>query len=255
MTFTSFLLISLTATATFVFGQDCSNASLSGPYAYAAHGTVTVNSRTITNSEVGRFVFDGKGAITGVAAVTSTGTTVVGDFTGAYAVGSDCTVTGKTTFAGVTTDFDAVVVSGGSDFVFANRDGTSTLSGAGTKIEAQGACSAATLSGAYGYQGDGSVMIENRVLSLAEVGVFTFNGRGGVTGVYSASAAGLVERMTFSGTYEIGANCTGNMKFKVGDADYVTNFAVASAGNTVLYSEVGPNTVITGQAGRTFLRP
>ena len=245
----------MTVAATLTFGQECSNASLSGPYAYAAHGTVTVNSRTITNSEVGRLVFDGKGAITGVAAVTSTGTTVVGDFTGTYAVGSDCTVTGKTTFAGVTTDFDAVVVSGGGDFVFVNRDGTSTLAGAGTKIEAQGACSAATLSGAYGYQGDGSVMLENRVLSLAEVGVFTFNGRGGVTGVYSASAAGLVERMTFSGAYEIADNCTGNIQFKVGEASYVTNFAVASGGNVLLYSEVGPTTVITGNAGRTFLRP
>ena len=61
--------------------------------------------------------------------------------------------------------------------------------------------------------------------------------------------------MTFSGAYEIADNCTGNIQFKVGEASYVTNFAVASAGNVLLYSEVGPTTVITGNAGRTFLRP
>ena len=42
--------------------------------------------------------------------------------------------------------------------------------------------------------------------------------------------------MTFSGTYKIADNCTGNIKFKVGEA----------------YFEVGPNAVFTGHAGRTL---
>ena len=48
--------------------------------------------------------------------------------------------------------------------------------------------------------------------------------------------SGRPERMTFSGTYKIADNCTGNIKFKVGEA----------------YFEVGPNAVFTGHAGRTL---
>ena len=244
--FASFFLSSL------ALAQECSNASLSGPYAFSASGTLTVNSKTTTNSEVGRIVFDGKGSLTGYSARTNNGVTSVGSFTGTYAIGSDCTTTGKTTYADGTIDFDMVIVNAGSDFSFILRDPAFTESGNGTKIEAQGACSAATVFGAYGYQGDGQVTVDGKVFSLAEIGILTFNGKGGVTGTYSAVAAGAVERLTFTGSYELAGDCTANLKFTVGSANYLTNFVVANMGNTLFYSEVGPNTVIVGQGARTF---
>jgi hypothetical protein len=87
--------------------QECSNATLTGPFGYTIKGTVTTEgNRFITNSEVGRVVFDGKGAFTGVAAVTSGGAATVGEFKGEIQVGTDCTATGKVVYPNVTLDFD-----------------------------------------------------------------------------------------------------------------------------------------------------
>ncbi|MDZ4801967.1 MAG: hypothetical protein SGI92_27750 [Bryobacteraceae bacterium] len=234
-----------------LLAQNCNNASLSGAYAYAASGNMTVDGKISNNSEVGRMVFDGKGGITGYAARTVAGTSNVGTFTGSYAVGADCTTTGRTTYSDGALDFDMVVVNAGNDFVFVLRHPAFTESGSGTKIEAQGKCSAASVSGAFGYQGDGNITLDGKLQTLVEVGILTFNGTGSVTGTYSAAAGGELERLTFTGTYELGEDCTGNMKFNIAGGAYVNNFVIASGTNTMLYSEVGPNSVITGSGART----
>lgn len=232
------------------FGQ-CTNASLSGAYAYAASGKTTAAGKLTNNSEVGRIVFDGNGGLTGLAARTVNGATATGTFSGSYAVGADCTGTGKMVVAEGTLDFDVVVVNAGSDFAFVLRDPVYTEAGNGTKIEAQGKCNAATLSGTYGYQGTGDITLDGKTHSLVEIGIMSFDGAGSVTATYSAAAAGAVERLTFTGKYELGEDCTANFSFTVAGSNYVTNFVVANGGNSLYYSEVGPATAITGSGVRT----
>ncbi|MBL8227771.1 MAG: hypothetical protein JNL98_04815 [Bryobacterales bacterium] len=242
--FTAFAL-GLTALATNAFSQDCGNATLRGAYAYTVDVITTVDGKTFTNSDVGRIVFDGAGKLTFRAASTVNGSTTIIEGAGEYLVGTDCTMTGKA--EGV--EFDGVVVGAGSDFAIVVREPGLSRAGNGTKIEGQ-TCSASAVAGAFGYQGQGSFSEGGRVFSLSEVGVITFASSGRITGVYSASSGGQVERREISGTFEIGSDCTGNATYKIGDTNYLMNFVVASSGNTFYYSETSGGSTITGAGGR-----
>jgi hypothetical protein len=223
---------------------QCSNSTLMGAYAYSVDVVTTVDGKTVTNSDVGRLVFDGAGRYTVRVASTVNGETTIGEGAGEYLLGSDCTMTGK----GDGVEFDGVVVNGGSDFAIIVREPGLSRSGSGTRIEGQ-ACSAEAIAGAFGYAGQGSTSADGRVFSLSEVGVLTFSGDT-VAGVYSASSGGLVERREFSGTFAVNADCTGTAEYKVGETAYVMNFVVASQTNTLYYSESGSGSTITGVAGR-----
>ena len=66
--------------------QHCSNATLHGSYGFHATGTGFV--------DIGRFVFDGNGGLTGKISIRVTGTNIGPlQFTGTYSVAPDCTVT------------------------------------------------------------------------------------------------------------------------------------------------------------------
>jgi hypothetical protein len=146
-------------------------------------------------------------------------------------------------------------VNGGSDYLYVVRDPNATLSGVGTKVEAQGSCSAGMLIGAFGYAGDGSITAaDGRAVSIAEIGIITFDGAGNLSGIYSAVADGKSERREYSGVYSVAENCTANAQFKIRDANYNVNFVVANGGGCLSYSEVGPDSVIAGLMTRTFPR-
>ena len=240
----AFLAVASTAVA-----QQCSNATLTGAFAYTTDTTATVEGKTATNSQVGRVVFDGKGKFTVRVASTTAAEVTVGEASGDYLVGSDCTMTGKTAEG---LEFDGVVVNGGSDFYIMTREPGITSAGGGTKIDAQGTCSAATLSGSFGYFTQGTLTVESALVSLGELGVLNFDGRGTATGTYSASSGGLVERKSYDGKYEVGGDCTGNAKFTINGAAYIMNFTVASSGNAFGLSIGGGGSVLTGQATRLF---
>ena len=248
---TKLLTLTFLTIASSVFAQQCSNASLTGSYSYAIDGAATIEGKTIINSEVGRIQFDGAGKFTASAASTTNGVVDIGQATGDYAIGTDCTMTGKTAEG---LEFDGVVVNDGSDFAIMIRETGITRSGTGTKIEALGACSVSSLSGLYGYGGQGSITANGTVVSLGEIGVLTFDGKGAVSGTYSASTAGVVERRDYKGTYEIGTACTGNAKFSVNGADYVMNFVISQSGNGYNYSVTGAGLVLTGSGARMFAK-
>lgn len=241
------LAIGICVLSASAFSQECSNSTLKGPYAYSVDVVTTVDGKTFTNSDVGRINFDGAGKYTVRVASTVNGSTSIGDGSGEYLIGSDCTMTGK----GDGIEFDGVVVNAGSDFAFVVRETGLSRSGSGTKIEGL-ACSAANMAGSFGYSGEGSASADGRVFSLSEIGVLTFTAAGRITGVYSASSGGLVERREVSGTFEVASDCTANATYKVGGSDYVMNFVVANSNNTFYYSETGDGTTMTGVAARLF---
>ena len=250
------LMIKLLSVSVFVIGslamgQDCSNATLRGAYAYASDGTATDDGKTFTNSEVGRVVFDGAGKLTARVASTTNGVTTVADAAGEYLIGSDCTMTGRTPDG---LEFDGVVVNSGADFFIMLREPGLTRSGAGTKIEATGACSTATLNSSFGYFAEGTLTVDGTVIGLGELGLLKFDGAGGVTGVYSASSKGLVERKTFTGRYEVAGDCTATATFKIDGVDYLMNYVVASSGNAFALSISGGGSVLTGQGARQVPR-
>ena len=80
---------------------------------------------------------------------------------------------------------------------------------------------------AYSFQGDGSITLEGKVLSISEIGSMDLNGAG----------------------------CTANATFRIGEADYVMNFVVANLGKSRLFSTTGGgNFTITVGAARQFAR-
>ena len=115
------------------------------------------------------------------------------------------------------------------------------------KVFAQGACSDATLRGGYGYGGEGAFTADSKAVSVAEVGRMDFDGAGGVKGVYSFVSAIGSERHEYTGTYRIVSDCTGSATVKIGEMTFTSNLVVANLGGSILYSEVSPNLVVTGQ--------
>mgnify|MGYP000322798054 CR=1 FL=1 len=252
---TYFLLFAALATGPLAIAQTCSNNSLRGTYAYAINGTVNgANNTTVTNSQVGRIVFNGTGGYTGFLVAAAEGAVGVAEFTGTYAVDSSCVGSGKSVVNGASTDFDFVVVNGGNDFSMVLRGAGATLSGAGTKSEGLAACTLASMNAPFGYQSDGLQVINSKTVSTAEVGLFTFDGRGGLSSVGSFVADGTSVVFDAKGTYEMTPECFGVAIYNVGDVSYQVNFMLTSGGNQILFTELAGTYIASGNATRTFPR-
>jgi hypothetical protein len=81
-------------------------------------------------------------------------------------------------------------------------------------VPAAAACSNATLKGTWGYYHGRPLGIFN-VYKL--VGQFTADGRGNLSGSWTLSSTGAISTGTFTGSYAIGANCTGTLTFSTED--------------------------------------
>ena len=74
--------------------KGCSNATLRGTYAYTSTGSITTPPDLAGPiAEVGTQTFDGKGATTASATLSSNGTILQLAITGTYTVNPDCTAT------------------------------------------------------------------------------------------------------------------------------------------------------------------
>ena len=235
---------------------QCSPGSLVGAYGYTIDGTITdANNRLITASQIGRIQFNGTGGYTGVSISTVGGKADVSEFSGVIEVLSDCTAVGKTGTGAGATDFDLVVVDSGNGFALVIRAGDATLSGGGSKIDNQGSCSNSSLNGTYGYQGNGTVAVDGKGRSTAEIGILNFDGSGGMRGTYSFIAAGTAERKSFTGgVYALADVCYAAAAYKIDGLDYELNIMVVGNGNQFLYQEIAPGYVVSGVGSRTVSR-
>src|SRR3954468_175865 len=73
------------------------------------------------------------------------------------------------------------------------------------------------LRGPYGFTTTGSIVSGGPPGLVADVGVLTFDGQGGVSQVETLSLNGLIipERLSISGIYSVDDNCTGDMTIVV----------------------------------------
>ena len=234
---------------------QCSATSLVGAYGYTIDGTITnENNRLITASQIGRLVFNGTGGYTGVSISTTGGKADVSEYSGVIQILADCTAVGKTGTGADATDFDLVVVDSGNSFALVIRAGDATLSGSGSKIDNQGSCSNSSLNGTYGYQGSGTVAVDGKGRSTAEIGIVTFDGNGGMRGTYSNISGGTSERRSFDGVYALGDVCYAAAAYSIEGVAYEMNLMVIGSGNQYLYSEVAPGYVVSGNGTRTTPR-
>jgi hypothetical protein len=108
-------------------------------------------------------------------------------------------------------------------------------------------CSALTLKGAYGFTVAGSNSHINSTFATA--GRFLADGRGKISGSSVQLADENILHSTFSGTYQVGSDCTGVAALQFDDARTSRlMFTIVSNGNEVFIVVAGEGMVETGTA-------
>jgi hypothetical protein len=115
-------------------------------------------------------------------------------------------------------------------------------------------CSAESLTGAYGFQLNGSFIPAG--ISYATTGRFVSDGHGSVTGSVVESVNGNISAGSFTATYTVADDCTGVAVFKF-DRGIQTqiSFTIVSGGREVLLMDIDPGTVEIGSAKKQFDSP
>lgn len=112
-------------------------------------------------------------------------------------------------------------------------------------------CSLGSLAGAYGFTLAGTNV--GLGVQFAIGGRFTADGEGKFHGNGTESVSGQVFRTSFTGTYEIDAECTGSatLTFEGGDNAHL-DFVLVSSGDEVMLIDSDSGTVETGVAKKQF---
>ncbi len=113
---------------------------------------------------------------------------------------------------------------------------------------AQSGCSAATLQGAYGFSLSGFFYDPNGFQGVyAAAGRAVADGSGGITGTQTINLDGTPSRgVSFAGTYNINADCTGTMNIDSGNSNF--DLVVTSGGKEISLVDYDPNFMLTGTA-------
>lgn len=117
-------------------------------------------------------------------------------------------------------------------------------------------CGLKTLRGFYGFTTTGSIVSGGPPGLVADVGLLTFDGQGGVSQVETLSLNGVIipERISISGTYSVDDNCTGDMTIVVpapgGVATLESHFVIVDHGKSLRAIVTGAGRVLTTVADK-----
>ena len=241
---------------------SCATGDVIGPYALVLTG------RTVSSSGVftGSFQANGIATFDGLGKVTFTGTDNTNlatgkalNYSGTYAIGSNCTgtLTITTENQGVSNLALSMVEWGsGNDFNLAGSDATYNYTGSGSPQP--GLCATASISGDYAYTSSGFTTAGSALNGTGdEAGLLHFDGQGNVTAGYNSNAGGSQVSYTATGTYSVAPNCTGSATWtdNTGKATAV-NLTVTNVNNTAFSLLEASSTFIrNGTAHSTFLNP
>jgi hypothetical protein len=114
--------------------------------------------------------------------------------------------------------------------------------------QAQSACSNSTLNGTYFYVLSGNVFssAQQSFVPYAELGKFTADGNGGISGQATASVNFAIGAVSLSGSYAVQGNCTGTIALNT----IGLTIQIISGGQSAIFVSSSANVVITGQAYR-----
>lgn len=116
-------------------------------------------------------------------------------------------------------------------------------------------CSAASLQGTFAYTGTGfNVTPAGGAAPFAEVGTQTFDGKGGTTTTFTASANGNLFQISFSGTYTVNSDCSGTMTLLTPAPNPTVTlfFVIADSLNEFQAIETLPGVVVTRIGRKMF---
>lgn len=113
------------------------------------------------------------------------------------------------------------------------------------------ACSRATLNGSYGFVMDGTIQPFGPV---ALSGVIRTNGAGAFSGGEVASIGGQILQATYSGSYTVNPDCTGQAQYQLIAPNFVSTrsvaFVITKDGKEFFIISTVPGSVISGKAQR-----
>lgn len=112
-------------------------------------------------------------------------------------------------------------------------------------------CSRATLNGSYGFVMDGTIQPFGQV---ALSGVIRTNGAGAFSGGEVASIGGQVMRATYSGSYSVNTDCTGQAQYQIVAPNFVATrsvaFVITKGGKEFFIISTVPGSIVSGKAQR-----
>ena len=238
----------LIAAAVFAFGMmawgQCSDANVTGKYGYLVNG---LDGSGNPIAVVGYLKANGKGTATGIQSGSDDGGIEQNVPTsGTYTINSDCTGSGTIKLKGAkkANTFGLVVVSGGKALQILDTD-TGTVQGGTAEAQGKETCTAAGLNGSIGIQAAGEFIGTGAV---ALDGLFTFDGKGNVSGIVSGSLAGSIfTGQSVSGSYTVASNCTGTTSFSLLGQTLTTDFVMTDGAQHLFVVETNSGTVVSGR--------
>jgi len=201
--------------------STCSSATLKGTYGTWEQGTVVAQLPGLptppfpfVNAVIA--TYDGAGNFSGSFTGSFGGVTVPGTFSGTYVVNPDCTYSDQFTPAplGVVVHH-AGTITGGEllrQINYIYTDSLLVVWGTARRTPPWG-CSLATVRGAYGISGQGTLTAQIPGLPappvpVAHSGMFTVGGAGSFSGQDVLSLGGTIMPDTFTAKFTVNPNCT-----------------------------------------------
>jgi|SRR5579872_1475061 len=115
-------------------------------------------------------------------------------------------------------------------------------------------CSVATLNGSYGVQTSGSIVALGPVGLVAEAGIISFDGAGGVSQKTTLSLNGVIvpNRSSLSGSYLVNPDCSGDLAVVLpvpgGTSTSTSHFVIVDHGKELRLVNTGAGRVLVGNA-------
>jgi hypothetical protein len=116
-------------------------------------------------------------------------------------------------------------------------------------------CSNATLKGTFSQKGTGVIIAPASIAGpIANVGTFTFDGNGVVTGALVNSLNGAIVPATEKGTYQVNSDCTGTYTVQISPLGITGHafFVIDDDTNEIQIITTDPGVVILCTARRQF---
>lgn len=113
------------------------------------------------------------------------------------------------------------------------------------------ACTNATLVGPYGYLLQGNLLEQGSVVPYADMGSWTADGNGNISGSGTQSFAGTIEQGTsITGTYIVNSDCTGSASLTYGNSigTFHFNLTILNNGQDMRLMQIDNGFIVSGAA-------
>lgn len=115
-------------------------------------------------------------------------------------------------------------------------------------LYAEPACSLQTVRGTYAFATSGNAVINQQIYFFAATGRLKADGAGKLTAKDTSSTNGEIQRRAYSGSYVVAADCTGSIKFVVGDQEANFDIVMSPDGKELLFIQTDHGIVSSGTA-------